>query len=206
MKKMGKYILVFIIGILIALLYFKKTKNKYENEQIQVVLNQIKNVSKLVVTEATFSEIYTHEQANKYLYGYISFDKKAILSVNAKVQVSYDLSKMVIVTDSINKKVIIKSLPKEEVFISPKISYYDFAQSTFNTFSKEELNKINEKSISQIKKTINLSKVKDSAKTQLLNELKKIYRITTLLDWELVDETETKIMETTLKKEAIFKD
>ncbi len=199
MKKIVKYGLVFSIGILVALLYFKKEKNNYKTEQIQVMLNEIKNVSKLVVTEATFSEMYNYSDADKYFFETVSFNKKVVLSVNAKVQVSYDLSKMILETDSINKRIIIKYIPKEEVFIAPDIRYFDLEQSTFNQFSKEELNAITKKSITKIKETIDASTLKEKSKTQLILELRKIYTMTTLLDWELVDETEEKLLLNTFK-------
>jgi len=199
MKKAFKYILIFIVGVLVALLYFKRQKANYKTEQIQVMLNEIKNVSKLVVTETTFSEMYNHQDADKYFFDYLSFKKKVILSVNATVQVSYDLSKMVIEIDSINKRVVIKSIPKEEVFISPDIKYYDLQQSTFNQFSKTELNEITKNSIEKIKETIDASTLKEKSKNRLLVELRKIYKMTTILDWEFVDESENIIITDTFK-------
>lgn len=199
MKKVLKYILIFIVGILVALLYFKKESHQNEKEQIQVILNEIKNVSKLVVTETNVSEMYNYESAKLYFFEILSFSKKVIVVVNANVQVSYDLSKMIVETDSINKKVIIKYIPKEELNISPEIKYYDFEQSTFNSFTKEELNKVNQKSIESIRKTIDTSDIKNQAKKQLLIELKKLYNMTTLLNWELVDETENQLINKTLE-------
>lgn len=204
MKKAVKYILVFIVGILVALLYFKKESHQNEKEQIQVILNEIKNVSKLVVTETNVSEMYNYESAKLYFFEKISFAKKVIVVVNAKVQVSYDLSKMVIEIDSINKKVIIKSIPKEEINISPEVKYYDFEQSTFNSFTKDELNNVNQKSIENIRKTINTSDIKSKAKKQLFLELKKLYNMTNLLNWELVDKTENQFITETLKVD-VFK-
>ena len=199
MKKYLGYLLVFFIGIVIAFLYLKNKENKYRTEQANIILTEIKNVSKLVVTESTFSEMYNYQDADKYFFETISFDKKIILSVNAKVQVSYDLSKMVLKTDTINKKIIIKSLPKQEVFISPDISYFDLEQSTFNQFSKEELNKITQKSIARIKETIDASTLKEQSKNRLFEELRKIYDMANLLDWKLVDETESQMIRHTLK-------
>jgi len=199
MKRILSYLFIFIIGIVVAYFYFKNEQNKYKTEQANIILTEIKNVSKLVVTEATFSEMYNYQDADKYFFETISFDKKVILSVNAKVQVSYDLSKMIIETDTIHKKIIIKSLPKEELFISPNISYFDLEQSTFNQFSKEELNKVTQKSIARIKETIDASTLKEKSKNRLFEELRKIYTMANILDWELVDETESKMIMNTLK-------
>jgi len=199
MKKLTSYFFVFIIGAIIAYFYFNNQQNQYKTEQVNVILTEIKNVSKLVVTESTFSEMYNYQDADKYFFETISFDKKVILSVNAKVQVSYDLSKMLIETDTINKKIIIKSLPKEEIFISPQISYFDLEQSRFNQFSKEELNEVSKKSIAKIKETIDASTLKEESKNRLFIELKKIYTMANLLGWQLIDETENKTIKQTFK-------
>ena len=199
MKRILTYLFLIVIGFIIAYFYFKSEENKYKTEQANIILTEIKNVSKLVVSEATFSELYNYQDADKYFFETVSFDKKVILSVNAKVQVSYDLSKMKIETDTIHKKIIIKSIPKEELFISPQISYFDLEQSTFNQFSKEELNKISEKSIAKIKETIDASTLKEQSKNSLFEELRKIYKMATLLNWELVDETENKLIQKTFK-------
>lgn len=199
MKRITTYLFLIVIGFAIAYFYFKSEENKYRTEQANIILTEIKNVSKLVVSEATFSELYNYQDADKYFFETISFDKKIILSVNAKVQVSYDLSKMKIETDTIHKKIIIKSIPKEEVFISPQISYFDLEQSTFNQFSKDELNKISQKSITKIKETIDASTLKEQSKNRLFEELRKIYKMATLLNWELIDETENKLIQKTFK-------
>jgi hypothetical protein len=199
MKNIITYILVFIIGVLFALYYLNNSTNNHEKEQIQVVVNEVKNARKLIVTEATFSEMYNYEMAKEYMFVPYSFDKKVIVSVVANVQVSYDLKQMEVEIDSINKKVIVTRLPEPELFIAPSVSYFDFEQSTFNTFSKEELNSINEKSIAQIKENIEISTLKEKAKTQLINELREVYVTTKLLGWELIDETESKLLFNTFK-------
>ena len=88
-----KYLIVFLFGFLIAKFWYDKQEDKYQQEEIEVVLNGIQNLSKLVVSEGSFSEMYSFSDTKKYLYDYLSFEKKAILIVNAKVEVGYDLSK-----------------------------------------------------------------------------------------------------------------
>lgn len=193
MKRIFSYILVFIIGILIALLYFKKEIKKQEKEQIQVMLHKIKNVSKLIVAETEVSEIYNYQTAKNYFYFPYNFEKKAIVIANAKVKVTYDLSKMKIELDSVNKKIILKNIPKEEIIITPNLKYYDLEQSVFNSFTKDELNKINQKAIDKLKETIDVSELKQKAKQKLLEELQKLYNITSVLHWKVVDKTNEKI-------------
>ena len=191
-----KYIAVFLLGFLIAKLWYEKREINHQQEEIQVVVNSIQNLSKLVVSEGTFSEVYNYSDSKKYFYDFLSFDKKAIVTVNAKVEVGYDLSKLDIQIDSVAKKIIINKIPQEEILISPDVKYFDLQQSQFNAFSKEELNKINQKSIDNIKETIELSKLKVDAKNRLFEELSKIYQLSAVYGWRVEDNTNSTLMDT----------
>lgn len=200
MRKIATYIFIFCLGALITFFYLKKGISDREKEQTQIMLNEVKNVRKLVVVESSFSQLYNYEKSKYFLIEKFSFDKKVMLAVTATIQISYDLTKLNIETDTINKKVILNKIPQPEVFISPNISYFDFQQSTFNSFTKEELNKVHAKAIEKIKEATNTTGLKETAKIRLIEELQKIYKMTTLLDWEFVDNTGLNI------KPAEFKD
>lgn len=189
MKKTFTYLFIFLAGILIAYLYFEKEIADNKKEQNQIVLNEVRNVRKLVVVESSYTQMYNYESSKYFLVEQFSFDKKVILVVNANIQISYDLTKMEIETDTILKKVIIHKTPKPEVFIAPKVSYYDFEQSTFNSFTKDELNQVQDIAIKKVKEASNIDQLKEKAKTQLIEELRNIYKMTSLLEWEFVDYT-----------------
>jgi len=189
MMRFLKYIAVFLLGFLLAKLWYEKKEQKHQQEEVKVVLNGINNLSKLVVSEGVFSEMYNFSDTKKYFYDYISFEKKAMLSVNAKVEVGYDLSKLDIQIDSVGKQIIINKIPKQEIVISPDIKYFDLQQSQFNTFSKTELNNLNEKAINKIKSTITVSTLQSEAKTRLFEELSKIYQLSKIYSWKVVDNT-----------------
>lgn len=193
-NKVAIYILVCLIGFFTAKWIYKSEKITDTNEDIQIVLHSIKNISKLVVSEGSFSEVYTYKDAKKYFYDTFEFNKSIIVIVNAKVQVMFDLEKMLVDIDTLDKKIKIKYIPKEEIIISPNGKYFDMQQSTFNTFSKDELNKINQKSILKIKETTEVSTLKKSAKKRLLIELSKIYQLSTILGWEVIDETDEQLL------------
>ncbi|WNW00899.1 DUF4230 domain-containing protein [Tenacibaculum sp. HL-MS23] len=193
-----KYIAIFLLGFLIAKLWYEKIEEKHQKEEIKVVLSGIQNLSKLVVSEGVFSEMYSFSDTKKYLYNYLSFEKKAILSVSAKVEVGYDLSKLEIQIDSIGKQIIINKIPKEEVLISPDIKYFDLQQSQFNTFSRSELNMLNGRAIEKIKATITVSDLQKDAKKRLFEELSKIYQLSKIYNWKVVDNTNSNLLETIL--------
>lgn len=192
--KVSRYILVFLIGFFIAKFWSQKEENHQTNEEIKVVVNSIKNLSKLVVSGSTFSEVYNFKDSKKYFYDYVSFDKQAIVTVNAKVEVGYDLSKLEIQIDSLGKKIYIKKIPEEEVSIAPDIKYFDLQESQFNSFSKEDLNKINEKSIEKINQTIAVTNLKKEAKNRFFEEISKIYQLSAIYGWEVVDDTNSNFL------------
>ena len=142
-----------IILILVALVLFfgynyfsSKGDTSVVEYDTALIQQQIKNVGKLVVTEGHFAEVITYKDSKKYLGDFISFEKKAIVVINADVTVSFDLSKMKYDIDSINKVITVVEIPKEEIKIAPDFKYYNTESSTFNEFTGQDYNKINKKS------------------------------------------------------------
>lgn len=184
-----KYISVFLLGFLVAKLVYDKKPKINEQNEIQVITNGINNLSKLVVSEGSFSEIYTYSDSKKYLYDLVSFDKKAIMSVNAKVEVGYDLSKLQIELDSIKKQIIIKKIPDPSITVIPDIKYFDLQESRFNNFSSKELNKLNKSSVEKIKQTAEVVQLKQRAENRLFEELSKVYQLSKVFGWQVVNRT-----------------
>ena len=104
------------------------------------------------------------------------------------------MSKLDIQIDSIGKKIIINKIAKEEILISSDVKYLDLQQSQFNSFSKEELNKINKKSIYKIKETIKVTTLKEKAKMRLFEELSKIYQLSSVYNWQIEDKRNSRFL------------
>lgn len=192
--KISRYILVFLIGFLMTKFWYQKKDQHQQKEEIQVVVKAIKNMSKLVVSNASFSDVYNFTDSKKYFYETISFDKQTIVTVNANVEVGYDLSKLDIQIDSLSKKIYINKIPQAVINIAPDVKYFDLKQSQFNAFSKEDLNKINEKSIEKIKQTVELTHLKKEAKTRFFEEISKLYQLSAIYGWEVVDKTKSNFL------------
>ena len=134
-----------IVGIFLLFKFcdFKKNDDEDVTYNTNLIQQQILNVGKLVVTEGHFSEVITYKNQQKYLLDMLSFEKKALVIVNADVTVAYDLHKMKYDIDEKNKTITIISIPKEEVKISPDIQFYNVEQSKMNPFTGDDYNKIN---------------------------------------------------------------
>lgn len=187
---MLKRVLVIVSGVvLIVLLFkfceFKKDDNSSLEYNTNLIQQQIVNVGKLVVTEGHFAEVLTYKNQDKYFGGLVSFDKKALIIVNADVTVAYDLHQMKYDIDEKNKTITILNIPKEEIKISPDIKYYDVEQSQLNQFTGDDYNKINKSVRANLSKKIEKSSLKKNAQNRLISELSKILILTNSMGWKL---------------------
>lgn len=180
-------IVVIIVAVFLAFRYceFKKDDNSTTIEETALIQEQIKNVGKLVVTEGHFSEVMTYKDQQKYFMDMMSFEKKAIVIVNADVTVAYDLSKVEYDINEVTKTITIKNIPKEEIKISPDIKFYDVQQSKLNEFTGEDYNKINKTVRASLAKKIEKSTLKSNAQNRLISELSKILILTNTMGWKL---------------------
>ncbi|MFV5698469.1 DUF4230 domain-containing protein [Flavobacterium sp. ZT3R17] len=164
---------------------FKKNDDEDISYNTNLIQQQIVNVGKLVVTEGHFSEVITYKNQQKYLLDMLSFEKKALVIVNADVTVAYDLHKMKYDIDEKNKTITIVSIPKEEIKISPDIQFYDVEQSKLNPFTGDDYNKINKSVKANLAKKIEKSSLKTNAQNRLISELSKILILTNTMGWKL---------------------
>ena len=201
-SEIRKWVLLILIGLVLFFGYkfFFEDKNTSSIEYDTLLIQQqIKNVGKLVVTEGHFSEVMTYKDKKETYVPGLSFDKKAIVVINADVTVGFDLSLVEYDVDVENKTVTILSIPKEEIKISPDLKYYDIESSTFNEFSAADYNKINKIVKANLAKKIEKSSLKTNAKNRLISELAKMLIITNNLGWTLEYNGEKITKETDLK-------
>ncbi|HTG67302.1 MAG TPA: DUF4230 domain-containing protein [Flavobacterium sp.] len=173
------------VGLLFKYCDFKKKEESDLSYDSNLIQQQILNVGKLVVTEGHFAEVITYKNQQKYLMNMLSFEKKALLVVNADVTVAYDLHQMKYDIDEKNKTITILSIPKEEIKISPDIKFYDVEQSKLNPFTGEDYNKINKQVRVNLAKKIANSSLKKNAENRLISELSKMLILTNSMGWKL---------------------
>ncbi|MDQ7960050.1 DUF4230 domain-containing protein [Flavobacterium lindanitolerans] len=183
--------ILIIAGIVVAVILafrfceFKKDDRSTIEYDTNLIQERIVNVGKLIVTEGHFAEVLTYKDQEKYLMDLISFEKKALVIVNADVTVSYDLRQMKYDIDEKNKTITIKYIPKEEIKINPDIKFYDINQSRMNPFTGDDYNKINRSVKANLAKKIEKSSLKTNAQNRLISELSKILITTNSMGWTL---------------------
>jgi hypothetical protein len=182
-----------IVGVVLTLIFvfaFHYCDNKRENreqlsESSALIQLQLNNVGKLIVTEGHFSQVFTYEDSKKMFFDVITANKKAIVIVNAKVTVAYDLSQIETFIDEENKTVSIMFIPEEEINIYPTIEYYDMTQDFLNQFEARDFNIVKSKVDQLLQEKIENSSLKSNAQNRLITELQKVYLLTNSMGWTL---------------------
>ncbi|WP_133757439.1 DUF4230 domain-containing protein [Gelidibacter sediminis] len=180
------YVLILVMVVMFGYRYFFNDKDEtILQENSALIQEQIRNVSKLVVTEGHFSQVFTYKNSKAIFANLVNVEKKALVVVNADVTVSYDLSLIEYELDEKSKTLKILSIPKEEINISPDFEYYDVTADFLNPFQAEDYNKIKNKVNAQLMKKIEASNLKSNAQNRLISELSKFYILTSSLGWTL---------------------
>ena len=186
MKKIVVGIIIAITGVLIfrSCSEDKKEKSILE-ENSMLIQQQIKNVSKLIVTEGHFAEVYNYKDSQLLFGTLMTANKKALVVVNAEVDVAYDLAQIEFEIDEPNKTLRIMSIPEPELKINPDFEYYDVTADYFNPFDEKDYNKIKKNVNASLMKKVEASSLKENAQNRLISELQKFYILTNSMDWTL---------------------
>ncbi len=184
----------FFVGLLVmGGLFFLYRKFTSKNTDVEIesttIMKSVESISKLMVLEGNFTETYTYQENSKIFFDLIPQEKKAIIILNAKVLVGYDLKKMVIFIDKENKRVVIEKLPKEEINIIPDLKFYDIQASTFTSFDKNDINKVQADAKHKIEQQIEKSSLKIQARQRLIENLGSLVNISKAIGWTVEDKT-----------------
>tara|TARA_R110002049_G_scaffold18043_6_gene69449 strand:- start:542 stop:1150 length:609 start_codon:yes stop_codon:yes gene_type:complete len=193
-----------VIGVLVSLgvvTYLKSFKKKQlANEQSVLLLEKIKTVCKFITVEGDFAEIYHYEDVKQRFLKLISSRKKVLVVINAKAYVGYDLSKIQLKSDTVNKKIILEYFPQPETLsIETNLNYYDKKDGYFNKFEAVDLTVLQNEAKKHIKAKIPESGLLEIAQKEALDTILLIETIVETIGWKL-DYSALKIEESNTKK------
>ena len=194
--KTNSKILPFILGaalvLFIVLLWnalTKKTEDKVQND-FYIITNQIRKMNKMVVVEQDFSSMQKTKITSELLGGMLpNMEKELITFTKTNAQVSYDLNKMKLDVDSVNKKLIIKELPNAEIRIIPSVEIQSMDDSFLDRFNEKDLQKITKSAKDNAYKTVNQNRLRDEGRKQLLENLDNIFVLAKALNYTIEDQT-----------------
>lgn len=202
------------LGIVIALVMVfivqycehRKDDREHLEESTGLIRKQLNNVGKLIVTEGSYAQVFSYEDSKKFYFDVFSARKKALVVVNAKASIAYDLSKITTEINETEKTLTISNIPEPELSINPNIEYYDITQDYLNQFEASDYNKIKDRVEASLRKKIEASALVSNARNRLLSELQKIYILTNSMGWTLRYNEESITREEDLQNIAPFRD
>ena len=185
-KNISKGVVVTLIIVLVYN-YFSNRSNEEERliAQTALIEKQVRNVSKLVVTEATYAKVYTYENTKSFGWDLFASEKRALVISNAKVQIGYDLKKMTYDIDRDSKTIRIIYIPEPEITINPDLTYYNIDNGLTNRFEAKDFNKMKRQITADLRSKIKKSEIVNNAENRLLSELGQIYALTNSYGWTL---------------------
>ena len=194
--KTNAKILPFFLGAALVLsivlvwnAFTKKTEDKVEND-FYIITNQIRKMNKMVVIEQDFSSMQKTKITSELLGGMLpSMEKELITFTKTNAQVSYDLNKMKLDVDSVNKKLIIKELPNAEIRIIPSVEIQSMDDSFIDRFNEKDLQKITKSAKDNAYKTVNQNRLRAEGRKQLLENLDNIFVLAKALNYTIEDQT-----------------
>ncbi len=189
-----RFIIPFVAGALLMIVLFFGLKscfnfgNKTEQSDYYILTNQISKMNKMVVVEQNFSAM------QKTKMGYEFFGKEVssnsiITYTKTNAQVSYDLNKMNIKVDSINKKLIITDLPEADVRITPSVEIQSLDDSFFNRISEKDIKNVTQKAKETAVKSVDQNKLRTEGHKQLMENLNNIFVLAKALNYKIEDQT-----------------
>ncbi len=179
-----------IIGVLISgtvWYYFKTKKNEQlTRNQSVLLLDKIKKVCKFITVEGDFTEIYHHEDVKEKFLKLVISKKKALVVIKAKAHIGFDLSKIIITTNSKAKTVILSQFPQPEVLsIETNLNYYDIKNGAFNKFEAEDMTALTAQTKEHIKAKIPESGLFSAAQREALEAIAIMQHIVETIGWKL---------------------
>src|SRR6056297_785666 len=186
-----KKILVGAVLALASVLIYKSCTDDREQKSIleensMLIQQELRNVSKLVVTEGHFAEVYNYKDSKELFGPLITAHKKALVVVNADVSIAYDLSKINYEVDEKSKVLTITRITEPEIKISPDFEYYDVTADYLNPFNAGDYNAIKRNVNASLMKKIEASSLRSNSENRLVSELSRILVLTNTMGWTLV--------------------
>ncbi|MEL6974588.1 MAG: DUF4230 domain-containing protein [Bacteroidota bacterium] len=178
-----------LLALTSVLIYKSCTERKEENnileENSMLIQQELQNVSKLMVSEGHFSEVYSYKDSKELFGPMLTADKKALVVVNAAVSISYDMRQLTYEIDTETKTVRVNHLPEPEISINPDFEYYDVTADYLNPFEAKDYNTIKDNVKKSLLKKIEASTLVSNAENRFLSELSRILLLTETMGWTL---------------------
>jgi hypothetical protein len=174
---LGLLLFGLLLGAVIMYLIWKLKspgKAKVITESSHTVIESMRKVFKIVLSEGVFKELYNFEETKK-LFKIIPSTKRALVIIEAKVLVGFNFEKCTWEVDEKAQKIRLVSFPEPEIVsIETDYKYYNFEEDLFNLLSREDLTRIQANGKKQVEKAAITSDLPRMAAEQMRTMLAEV--------------------------------
>lgn len=178
------------IGSVLAYFIFarfnKSKKQEHASMQSMVLMEKIRAVCKFITVEGDFSEIYHYKNVQDKWLNLFLGSKKALVLIDAKAYVGFDLTKIKMHPDVQNRVIVLTDFPRPELLsIETDFKYYDKQEGWANPFTTKDLTEINQEAKQYIVAKIPQSGLYDEASKQALSTITMMQNLVETIGWKL---------------------
>jgi len=198
-----------IVGVVFSYFVFSRLVNIRKREKITtqsvVLMERIRSVCKFITVEGDFAEIYHYEGVKHKWLNVLIGKKKALVLIDAKAHIGFDLNKIKMESDAKRKTITLTNFPQPEVLtIETDFKYYDKKEGWLNPLTSSDLTDINIEAKQHIIDKIPGSGILEEASLQALDTIQLMEKLAETINWKL-DYSSLTISENTQKKSILNK-
>lgn len=164
---------------------FNRKKGK-TNQQSVILMQKIRSVCKFITVEGDFSEIYHYENVKEKWLSLILGKKKAIILIEAKAYIGFDLTKIKMDADSKTRTITLSEFPQPQLMtVETDFRYYDKKGGWANPFTAADLTEITNEAKQHIIDKVPESGLMAEASRQALDTILLIETLVETINWKL---------------------
>lgn len=183
-------LLAFLLGV--ATFWGFQRQQRTATQNATVLLEQIRKVTKLVTVEGDVSEVFNSTNDREVtlylpLPARFSFRKRAMVQVQGKVLVGYDLANLTITIDEATRTVHLGDLPEPTILaIDQSLTFRNLEESWFNTFTAEDYSAMTREAREVMRQQVTESRLLEAARLEGNQLLETISLLAQSMDYTVV--------------------
>lgn len=177
------------VGAVVAYFVFARFgggKQEKASTQSVILMEKIRRVCKFITVEGDFSEIFYYENVKDKWLNLLLGKKKALILIEAKAHIGFDLTKVKMHADTKNRTITLTNFPQPELLtIETDFKYYDKRDGWANPFTADDLTEINQEAKKHIVDKIPETDLFNEASKQALETIKLMETLVETINWKL---------------------
>lgn len=177
------------VGAVVAYFIFARFgggKKEKVSTQSVILMEKIRSVCKFITVEGDFSEIFYYENVKDKWLNLVLGKKKALILIEAKAHIGFDLTKVRMEADTKNRTITLTNFPQPELLtIETDFKYYDKREGWANPFTAADLTDINQEAKKHIVDKIPETGLFNEASKQALETIQLMETLVETINWKL---------------------